>query len=323
MILFLHGPDTFRSRQYLHESIQKFKIQRDPQGYNVVFVDGKKDEAGKILMEINSAPFLAERRMIVIENILSSSDKELLGELIERIKTQKFPDSNIIIFWQGEAFSKIKEAKELQALLTKEKYAPEFITLKGAELARWAAKEIKARGGVIEPPALDFLCQNVGADMWGLNSLIDQLVAYTSKLEIRPITLADVQLFLDEKVDDNIFNMVEAVVNGNKKLAFKLLAEQRRLGEEDSKIFGLIVWQFRILLEMADLLEREPKAISETIAKELGIHPFVAKKNLAAARRLPLSALQKIYRDLLEIDIKTKTGQGDQSLLTDMFIGRT
>ncbi|MSU75319.1 MAG: hypothetical protein EXS55_02290 [Candidatus Magasanikbacteria bacterium] len=351
MILFLHGPDTFRSRQNLRDSIVQFKAKRDPQGYNVVFVDGKKETIGKILTEIMSAPFLAERRMIVVENILSSSDKELLSEFIGRIKNKKFPESNIVIFWQGEPLSKVKEAKELQNLLAKEKYAREFALLKGAELTTWARQEIAVRGGQIEQPALMFLCQNTGEDMWHLSSLIDQLVAYVASQtspcpplcegevatislasaeeravgEVSPsrlITIVDVQLFLDEKIDDNVFNMVEAIVGGNKKQAFKLLNEQRRLGEEDSKIFGLLVWQFRILLEMGDLIEREVGLTSDQIATKLKIHPFVAKKNLAAARRRSLAELQAIYQSLLDIDIKTKTGQGGQSFLIDLFVAK-
>ncbi len=352
MILFLHGPDTFRSRQNLQNSIAQFKLKRDPHGYNVVFVDGKKESAGKIFTEISAAPFLGEKRMIVIENVLSSGDKELLGELVERAAKKKFPDSNIVIFWQGEALSKVKEAKELFDLLKKEKYAQEFSPFKGVELTKWAEKELAARGGKIEHQALEFLCQNAGGDMWQLNSLIDQLAAYAPG---RPIALPDIQLFLDEKVDDNVFNMVEAIVGGNHKLAFKLLEEQRRLGEEDGKIFGLIVWQFRILLEMGDALEREPNLTSDSLAKKLKIHPFVAKKNLATARRLStraqggpdlstsarghsersrtrehgrmgrcsLSELQAIYQSLLEIDIKTKTGAAPQDLLVDVFISES
>ncbi len=319
MILFLYGPDTFRSHKYLRQSVEQFKKTRDPHGYNVVFLDGKKEELGKILTEISSTPFLAERRMIIIENILSNGDKELLQEVIIRVQAKKVPESNIIIFWQGEALSKVKEAKELQALLTKEKYAQEFSLLVGSPLEGWIQGEVSARGGSISPEATHFLAQNSGTDMWRLNSLLDQLVSYKKGTTIE---LADVQLFLDEKIDDNIFNMVDAIVQGNRKLAFKLLNEQRRLGEDEPKIFGLVVWQFRILLQMADLLEREGNMPSDILAKKIGIHPFVAKKNLAAARRLPLARLQAIFQSLLDIDIKTKTGQGDQSLLLDLFVSR-
>lgn len=319
MILFLYGADTFRSRQYLRQSVEQFRKTRDPQGYNVVFLDGKKDAAGKILTEIVSMPFLAERRMIVIDNILSNSDKELLRALISRIADNKIPQSNVVIFWQGETISKVKEAKELSELLKKEKYAQEFAVLTGAQLSGWVEKELQSRGGSIDRPALEFLCSNAGRDMWRLNSLIDQLVAYADK---RQIALADCQKFLDEKIDDNIFNLVDAIVQKNSKAAFTLLAEQRRQGEEDGKILGLLAWQFRILVEMADLLERTGNATSDILAKELGIHPFVAKKNMNVVRSHSLSELEKMYQSLLAIDYKTKTGKAPQSLLLDLFVNR-
>jgi DNA polymerase-3 subunit delta len=136
----------------------------------------------------------------------------------------------------------------------------------------------------------------------------------------RSITIPDVQLFLDEKIDDNVFGMIEAMVSGNKKTAFKLLQQQRRLGEEEGKIFGLFIWQFKIMLQIADILAREPHLTSDIVAKELGIHPFVAKKNFAVAKQYSLAQLEKIYHTLLHIDTKTKTGQAGQGLLLDMFV---
>ena len=318
MVIFLHGADTFRSREYLKEQITKFKVARDPQGYNVVVVDGQKEKAGRILSEMVAMPFLAERRMIVITNILSSSDKELLQELIDRVKTERIPESNVVIFWQGEALSKVKEVKEFQALLIKQKYTQEFASLTGIKLSAWAKKELEDHGGSIEPSALEYLCQNAGHDLWFLNSLLQQLSAFKRRATIG---MADVELFLEEKVDDNAFNMVDAIVSGNHKLAFKLLEEQRRQGEEESRLFGLLVWQFRIILELADALEREGSVSSDVLAKKIGIHPFVAKKNIGIAKRYPIRKIEEMYERLLNIDIKTKTGQADQGLLIDLFVG--
>ncbi|MBI5728988.1 MAG: DNA polymerase III subunit delta [Candidatus Magasanikbacteria bacterium] len=318
MILFLYGPDTFRSRQYLAQSIVKFKKERDPQGYNVVVLDAKKTESGKIFSEISAAPFLAEKRLIVLENLLSNNDKELLQATSYHLQANKFPENNVVIFWQGEALSKVKAAKELEAILAKEKYAREFAPLSGAKLAEWITNEVKIRGGSIAPDALNYVAANVGSDTWLLNSLINQLIAYSGAT--RPIAVADVGLFLSEKVDDNIFNMVDAIASGNRKTAFRLLTEQRRLGEEDGKLFGLILWQFKILLQIADFLEREEQATSDVVAKQLGIHPFVAKKNFALAKHYSLAKLEASYERLLIIDIKTKTGQADQGLLIDLFV---
>jgi len=368
MIIYIYGEDSFRSRQYLKEQVEKFKKARDPQGYNVVFVNTKTAEAGKVMSEIVSAPFLAEKRMVVLENVLAVSDKELLGQLIERTQAtatpprpplergggvKSFPESNIIVFYQSEPLSKVKEAKELDALLKKEKYAKEFEFLHGDKLYAWANGEIKNRGGKISRAALTYLCDNINGDMWHLDTLIDQLVAYShhprpdlvgttppqaggddsvSPLprgserelpEIKEIQLADIQLFLEEKLDDNIFNLTDAIVAGNKKLAFKLLDGQRQLGEEDGKIFGTILWQFRTLISMRDLFEREDIATSDALAKKLKIHPFVARKNWAVVKKYSLDKLRAVYKQLLDIDIKTKTGLADQSLLLDLFVGRS
>jgi len=318
MVIYIFGEDTFRSRQYLRQTVAQFKKQRDPQGYNVVFLDGKKDAGGKILGELSAAPFLAERRMVVVENVLSGNDKDFLQELVGRIKDKKIVESTVAVFWQGEALGKVKEIKELDALLHKEKYAQEFKKLEGEELVGWAKKEFNTRGGKISGQAIVYLCQNIGADMWLLNSLIDQLVAYKKE----EIQLVDVKLFLEEKAEDNIFNMVDAVVIGNKKLAFKLLSDIRRSGEEDGYLFSMIMRQFKILLQMRDLFDREDNLTSDMVAKKLGIHPFVSKKSLPLVKKYNLAKLREVYNQLLQIDIKTKTGQGDQSMLLDLFVGK-
>lgn len=317
MIMYIHGEDTFRSREYLRESINQFKKQRDPKGYNTLILDGKKSPAGKIFAEINTVPFLAEKRLVVVENLLSSGDKDLLGGFMERLSEKKFPESTVLICWQGEAVGKTKEAKELNISLQKEKYAREFPGLVGNKLIEWIEKEIQLRGGKIEKDACLELAQNASGDMWRLSTIINQLAAYSAG---KIISSADLSVFLDEKLDDNVFNLVDAVVSGNHKTAFKLLTEQRQRGEEDGKLFGLFLWQFRVLLEMSDLLEREGDLSSDEIAKYLGIHPFVARKNLSIVRKYSLSKLESIYSELLNIDLKTKTGQGDQSLLLDLFV---
>ena len=318
MIIYIYGEDTYRSRKYLREVIEEFKKKRDPQGYNVAVLDFKRDEE-KILGEFSAAPFLAEKRMVIIENILTSSDKDLLGELISKVKEKKIPETTVAVFWQGEKIGKVKEAGELQKLLAKEKYAKEFELLAGDELVKWVLREVKERGGKISGASAQYLAVNVHGDMWYLNSLLDQLVAYKKGEEIQ---LLDVQLFLEEKADDNIFNMAEAVARGDKKLAFKLLQEQRRLGAEESYLFSMILRQFRILLELRDLFEQEENLRSDEMASRLGLHPFVVKKSLMMVKQYPLARLKDIYRDLLAVDIKTKTGQGDQSLLIDLFVGK-
>jgi len=319
MVIYIYGEDGFRSRQYLIDQVEKFKQARDPQGYNVVFLDAQKIEASRILSEIFAVPFLAEKRMIVVENILSISDKDFLADLVERLKNKKIPDSNVVVFYQSEKLGKVKEVKELEAVLKSEKFVQNFESLSGADLINFINTEIKKRGGKISGVATGFLANNLNGDMWLLSSVLDQLVAYCQNEEIGQ---KEVALFVDEKIDDNAFNMIEAIVNGNKKQAYKLLSEQRRIGEDDFKIFGLLVWQFRILLSLRSLYDEQDSLGSDMAAKILGLHPFVVKKNLALVKKYNKKQLAKIYDQLLYMDLSAKTGQADLGVNIDLLISK-
>ena len=319
MIIYIYGEDTFRSRNYLTQQIERFKKERDPQNLNVVFLDGQKVESSRLWNEIMAMPFLAEKRLVVIHNILSSKDAVLLESLSEGLKKDKVPEKNIVIFYQSEFVGKTNLAKDLHKTLAKEKWAMKFENLEGFELSNWIKTEVAQRGGKINQLAVAYLAQNAGKDMWYIDSLADQLIAY---VEGKEISVADVQLFLEEKVDDSMFSMVDAIVIGNRKLAFKLVEEQRRLGNDDGYIFSMIARQFRILISMRDLFNRQENITSDMMAKMLDLHPFVAKKSLPFVKKYSLDKLKDIYNQLLEIDIKTKTGLADQSLLIDLFIGK-
>ena len=319
MNIFLYGADTFRSRRQLRKMIEKFKMDRDPQGLNVVSLDCTKDEDGKIMEQVLATPFLAEKRMVVLEKLLTATGKgDLQAEILKRIEEKGLDENNVYVFWQDVGKPKTKAGKELLSRLLKEKYAQEFEEIKGIKLSAWISAEVNDRGGKISKHAVDSLVQNVGGDMWLLNSLLDQLIAYKNKDEIM---IEDVNLFVEEKVDDNIFNLVDYAVSGQTKQVYKMIREQYRIGKDPHYVFAMILRQFRILIEIRDLYEREDNMSSDVMAKKLGLHPFVVKKSLPFVKKYNLDSLKKIYSKLLDLDIKFKTSSGDPSLLVDVFVG--
>jgi len=320
MILFLYGKDTFRSKQQLAAMTQKFRADRDPQGLNIFRLDmEKKQDAVKALEHVMGVPFLAEKKMVVIENLLSSKEKELQQAFLDRVEAGNVPETTVLVFWEGADKYKTKLAKECLARLQKEKYAQKFDELTGMKLQGWIVEEVQSRDGSMARDAMQFLAQHGAGDMWRLSSLIDQLVAYASG---REIVLEDAQLFLDEKVDDNIFNLVDAIVGGQQKKVYAQMQEQYRLGKDAGYVFAMVLRQFRILLQLRDMFERDDSLRSDSLAKELGLHPFVVKKSLPTVKRYTSQALQDIYGQLLDIDVQTKTGRGNQRQILDVFVGR-
>jgi DNA polymerase-3 subunit delta len=320
MVIFLYGKDTFRSRTQLKKMIEKFRADRDPAGYNVVQIDaGLEKDAGKIMSQILAAPFLAERRFVAIESLLSSKHTELQKTLLERIQAKNLPESNVIVFWEGTDAFKTKDSKALFDCLEKEKYVQVFDELVGAKAVGYISTEIQEGGGKATPQAVQYIAAHAGSDSWYLHSLIDQLIAY--KLDQGEIEVSDVQIFLDEKVDDNIFNLVDGILSGQSKKVFTMIQEQYRIGQDVQYIFAMLVRQCRILLELRDLYEHA-ELNSDQLAKKLSLHPFVVKKSLPMVKQHSLASLQSLYRYLLEFDIETKTGYGSPETLFDVLVGK-
>ena len=319
MILFFYGANTFRSRRHLRQVIEKFKVDRDPQGLNVARLDCQKSDADRALAEISATPFLAERRLVVLENLLSSKQTELMTSLFAVLKGGRVPAQTVLLFWESLDTFKSKEAKALAKTLGKEKYAQLFAPLTGLKLFEWIRAEVADQSGSIAPDAVQFLARHAGSDTWRLHTLISQLVAYRPTAEIG---LPDAQLFLQEKMDDNIFTLVEAIVGKQPKHVFAMIQEQYRQGQEVQYVYTMIVRQFRILLELRDLFEHDERLGSEALAKQLGLHSFVVKKSLPMVRRYNMYDLRSLYEKLLELDVAMKTSRAEPTTLLDVFVAR-
>lgn len=319
MILFLYGKDTFRSREYMRKMIEKFKKDRDPQGMNVSIFDANKDQGPRIMEEIGALPFLAEKRLVVIENVLASKQTDLRAYLLKKIEELTVPTSTVLLLWEGIDTVKGKEVKEFFDRLQKEKYAQAFDLLDGQKLEAWIAAEMEDRGGHMSHDAIHFLVSHVGNDMWRLHTVIDQMLAFTKGEEI---TVKDLEQVVEKSVDDNIFSLIDAIVQKRQQTIYQLLEEQYKQGNDAGYIFAMMLRQFRIMLEMKDVMERTNERNDAVLAKQLGIHPFVAKKSIPLVNKYSMSELSWVYEELLKMDIETKTGGGTQKTLLDIFIAK-
>ena len=219
-------------------------------------------------------------------------------------------------YFQEEEVGKSKIVTELFGLLKKEKFVYEMSPLSQNELRVWAEKEIKNRGGKINFNALNYLLQVCNNDSWFLNSLIDQLVAYKKGVEIE---ISDITLFAEEKTDDNIFALAEAIAYGEKSKAFKMINEQRKNDADEFYLFAMILRQFRILAQAKDVVEKNPGMSSDDVARVIKQKPYTIKKiwNLMSKDK---AWFLRVYDLMLDIELKVKTGVADQEVLMDLLI---
>jgi DNA polymerase-3 subunit delta len=183
------------------------------------------------------------------------------------------------------------------------------------EMAGWVVTETKNQGGEIEPPAAAKLAEMVGVNTRQAGQEIAKLLAYVNW--DRQVIVQDVEAVSIVTAQESVFDFVDALANGNGKSAQRLL--HRLLESEDAfSLWGMVIRQFRLLLMAREVLDAQGG--KDEVTKALGVHPFVAEKTTGQARHFTISALERIYHKLLDIDEGIKTGQFSLELALDTLV---
>lgn len=335
MLIFLYGPDTYRSLQKLKEFKNKFLRDVENGSLNLAELDGEKMDFADFKKEISTVSFMARKRMVVLKNITKSKKKDLQKEIIAYLKSiarKDENDENISIFLEedvsvkeplfkflagGQSDKLSKEKQPEKGITQSHIYKQEFALLKGAELRNWIINAAKEKGANINTQAINMLMERIGSDIWQMNNELEKLSSYD-----KSINVDNIKKFVKTKDDENIFNLTDAIGGRNKKLALKLLTEQIRAGINVNYILTMLARQYRLLLEVKDYMENYGMDYinSQLLSRDLKIHPFVAQKLLGQVRAYEYDDLKNLYKEIMKIDFKSKTSSVNVELLLDMLV---
>lgn len=319
MIIFLYGPDTYRSREKLRALKTRFINEVDKSGFNLVNLDGEKISAVEFNQAVATQSFLSNKRMVVVENLLTSGKKNSQEEILAILKNGNYLDAkdgaNIVIFWEG---GKPDKRLGLFKYLDNSKFKEDFSELVSSQLATWVRQQVKQKNAQMEEQAIEWLIGELGTDMWSINNELQKIISFAKD---RLITRDDVDNLIQGKIDDNIFNLTDAVAAKNKGLALKLINAQLEAGTNQIYLFTMIVRQFRILIQIKDEIERGGGYVNNReLARELSLHPFVVQKAMGQVNSYTLDQLKNIYSQLVEIDLKLKSSNLSPQALLDLLV---
>jgi DNA polymerase-3 subunit delta len=314
-----HGDDDLR----MDEEVAKMRARMGDEpnaDLNTSEFDGTTADVNEIIGAASSYPFLADKRLVIVKNLLAWSGRKGAGntgkKVIETLLTAlpNLPDWTRLILIERD---KLPESNKVLQLAEKHErgLAKAFISPKDS--TQWIVKRAQdAYASAIEPRAAAALASVTGTDLRRADNELIKLVSYVDGA--RPITEADVVLLTPYVAEANLFEMVDALAEGRGQVASTLI---HRLLDQQEDIFGLyamIVRQFRLLLLAKEHLASGgyPGAISEAI----GVHRFVAEKLAKQSRNFTLEQLETIFRTLHEFDVQMKTGRIEPQLALDLLI---
>jgi DNA polymerase-3 subunit delta len=185
------------------------------------------------------------------------------------------------------------------------------------DLPAWVRERTETLGGQIEPRAAAALAQNIGSNMRLLDQEIRKLLLYTG--DRKTITADDVEVMVPYvQSADVIFQMVDAVGQRNPRRAVIYVHRLVGVGEHPLGIFGMIVRQFRLMIQVRWLMDR--RYTQQQIISRLDLHPYVARKIYGQASQFTERQLRDAYQILVETDLAIKRGLMDVDAALDVLI---
>ena len=327
-VYLLYGEEAYLKKQYKNRLTKAMIPDGDTMNY--AYYEGKGINPAELIDLAETMPFFAERRLIVVEN--SNFFKNATPDLADYLKSM--PDTACFLFVENEVD---KRGKMYKAVKEKGRIV-EMGRQDEKTLIYWIAGHVKREGRQIKESTIRYLLSKSGTDMENLEKELEKLFTYTLPEEVFPggnsadsgereaevpkqsreITVEDIDAICTTQISNKIFDMVEAVAAKQQKKALNYYYDLLALKEPPMRILYLLARQFRLLLEVKDLLGRgHDKA---QIAKTAKLHPFVAVKYMRQCKTFSKAELRVIMEEAAGMEELVKTGRLNDVMSVEIFI---
>jgi DNA polymerase-3 subunit delta len=284
----------------------------DPQQRMTALLSANADEVSisDVLDELRTAPFLADRRVVVVKGAddFISKHRSILERYFEKPAT-----TGILIFttssWDGRT--------RLAKMLTKVGTLVQFEEPKRWEvpglLVQYATDKHKVK---LNRDAAELLTDLVGEELSQLYNEIDKLTIFARGEKI--ITVQHVEALIGHHRVYDAFEVIDAITAGNMSQAIKRL---RNMFEENKdaeySVVGAFAFHARRLFQAKAMLEK--RVNPGEIVNRLRIWSN-KDRFFAQLQRLSLPQIAALLDELAAIDYATKTGQAQAPVAIEQLV---
>lgn len=305
-IYILEGDEAFLIEQFYQQLVPKSTMDSE---YEVISMDLEDDTIESVLNEADSYSFFASKRLIIVHHgtILASQTNFKLSETEKERLHYYFENPNptsLIIFHHGA--TKVDGRKKLTKIAKKQGYFVDVTSPDESKVKQYLQQYSANQNFQLSENLVDSLLVRVSYSLTQAIEELKKLQLYASSgNELDEATLTQL---VPRTMESDIFKLTNALSAKNYSEAIQIYEDLILLKHEPIAIFGLIISQFRVMLQSC-ILQRQGYQSSD-IAKLLNIHPYRVQIALQNVRHISLSSLKTFYEYLAEIDFKLKTGVG-------------
>ncbi|KRG15529.1 DNA polymerase III subunit delta [Lederbergia galactosidilytica] len=317
-LYLLYGTESY----VINETKQKIVtnvLTDEEMDFNLSVYDMEETPIDQALEDAETLPFFGDKKLVILHNpifLTAEKSKEKVEHNLKKLESYILePAPYTILVFAGD-YEKLDERKKITKLLKKHAEVVEGKKLNEKELVAWVQQQAVVRQMKIDQAAIDLLVNLVGPDLTRLHSELEKIFLYVG--EEKEIHTETIEKLASRSLEQNIFDLIDKVVQRKMDQAFRIYYDLRKQNEEPIKILALIASQFRLIYQVKELVKRGYG--QNQIASTLKVHPFRVKLAMGQARSFSEVELGEIIKLLSETDLKLKTGGAGREVALELFL---
>ncbi|WLD92144.1 DNA polymerase III subunit delta [Alkalihalobacillus sp. AL-G] len=317
-LYLLYGKEKY-ILDYTRQMIVQATLDEDSADFNKSTYDMEETPIETALEDAETLPFMGEYRVVIIQNpyfLTGSKAKVKVEHDLARLEAYLNNPSSQSIVIVDAPYEKLDERKKIVKLLKKQAELVHTDKMNEKALKDWIQHTAQQENVTITDEAAERLIQLQGDDLGLLINEVKKMALYVGDAgQIEPSTVDEL---ISRSLENNVFTLVEHVVNRRIDQAFRIVYDLLKQNEEPIKLMALLARQFRIILQVKQL--REQGFTEKKMASTLSLHPYAVKIASRQGNSFSDNELKTILIQAADADFKMKTGQMDKTLTLELFI---
>lgn len=293
-IYLLQGEEPYYIDE-LSNYIEKNVLTDAEKGFNQTVFYGKDSNAMTIAESCLRFPMMAQKQVIIVKEAQSLAKIEILASYAEK----PLASTVLVLNYKYKNLdSRTKLAKSIKkhgVIFTSEK-------LKEWKLPNWIDSYLAKRDFTITPQAAQLLTSYLGADLGKVVNELNKLIIAVKNTN--KITVDHIEKNIGLSKEYNLLELQNALAEKNIFKANQIIQYfgANPIANPVQRTIPTLFGYFSNMFAFHFLKDKS----ESNVASQLGIHPFVAKNLVIAAKKYTPTKLYEIIGILREYDMKSK-----------------
>ena len=288
----LFGEEPYSRSQAVRQTVAL--IDESTRSLNVERL--KNPAPATVIDACEALPLFSERRAVIVSELSADAAATLADYALHT------PETTVLLLLYA---TKPNAQSPLFKALAGRDRTVEFAPFSPERAATFVAKRAAAQGAEIDRAAVRKLVERVGPDLMLLESTLSRLVDYAGPG--RAVTVRAVEACVPAPTEATVFQILDALLAGNKRTAVTGLMELIKSGAESPmRLASFFAGRIKLMITAKQLLSAGMS--EQSVVSALGGSPFAAKKTIQNARKCTLAQLVRGLEAFSDVDYLQKQG---------------